>query len=35
VPEAPYTVLLPLGAVAVLGGAYFVVRNRHRKPAAA
>jgi hypothetical protein len=35
VPEAPYTVLLPLGAVAVLGGAYFVVRNRSRKPAAA
>jgi len=33
VPEAPYTVLLPLGALAVLGGAYFVVRNRHRKPA--
>jgi hypothetical protein len=28
VPEAPYTVLLPLGALAVLGGAYFVVRNR-------
>src|SRR5262249_2993202 len=28
VPEAPYTVLLPLGAAAVLGGAYFVVRNR-------
>jgi hypothetical protein len=31
VPEAPFAVLLPLGAVAVAGGAFFVLRNR--KPA--
>jgi hypothetical protein len=28
VPEAPYAVLLSLGAVGVLGGGYFVMRNR-------
>lgn len=28
VPEAPYAALLPLGAVAVLGGGYLIVRNR-------
>jgi hypothetical protein len=33
VPEAPFTVLLPLGALVVLGGAYFVVRNRRHAAA--
>ena len=31
VPEAPYAILLPLGAVAVAGAAFMVLRNR--KPA--
>lgn len=31
IPEAPFAALLPLGAVAVLGGGYLIVRNR--KPA--
>ena len=31
VPEAPFSVLLPLGGIAVIGAAYFVLRSR--KPA--
>ena len=34
VPEAPYGVLLPVGAIALLGGAYFVKRNRRPTGAA-
>lgn len=34
IPEAPYAALLPLGALAVLGGGYFVLRNRRSTHAA-
>lgn len=34
IPEAPYAALLPIGALAVLGGGYLVLRNR-RSPTAA
>jgi hypothetical protein len=35
VPEAPYAIFLPLGALAVLAGGYVIVRNRKRTPSAA
>lgn len=34
IPEAPYAALLPLGALAVLGGGYLVLRNRRSTQAA-
>lgn len=34
IPEAPYSALLPLGALAVLGGGYAVLRNRRSAAAA-
>ncbi len=33
VPETPYAVLLPIGAVVVLGGGYLTLRHRHKRVA--
>jgi hypothetical protein len=34
-PEAPFAVLLPLGAMALIGLSYGVLRRRHGPPASA